>query len=306
MTKYALSLKLDYSFDRPTGAGRQLLRVLPAYIPALQDFSILKLEITPEPVELGRFHDFFDIEVLELAMAAGLTQFTLEMQAEVTRNARPLGPDRSGPPAALAQALRDIQDISAHSPQHFRFPSRRVVPDADITAFAAKLCQSGSTLELIEGLGRAIHDHMTFDADATEVDTAPAEAFRLKRGVCQDFAHIMIAGLRSRGVPAGYVAGYLRTLPPKGKPRLIGADAMHAWVRAWAGPAMGWVDYDPTNACFPSSDHIDVGFGRDYDDVAPVTGMWRLDGGQSGHHSVDIEALDSHPTSPAKKRGQIG
>ena len=101
----------------------------------------------------------------------------------------------------------------------------------------------------------------------------------------------MIACLRGVGIPAGYVSGLLRTIPPPGKERLAGADAMHAWVRAWAGEEMGWVDYDPTNACFARNDHIDVGFGRDYDDVAPVTGRLRLDGRQSGSHSVDIEEI---------------
>ena len=89
---------------------------------------------------------------------------------------------------------------------------------------------------------------MRYDPDATEVDTPLAEAFAARHGVCQDFSHIMIAGLRSLGIPAGYVSGFLRTMPPPGKPRLEGADAMHAWVRAWCGAEAGWIEYDPTNA----------------------------------------------------------
>src|SRR5438445_2505899 len=104
---------------------------------------------------------------------------------------------------------------------------------------------------------------------ATTVQTRASDAFALKRGVCQDFSHIMIAGLRGLGIPAGYVSGFLRTIPPKGKPRLEGADAMHAWVKAWCGRDAGWQEFDPTNGIRASNDHITVGYGRDYSDVAP-------------------------------------
>ena len=112
--------------------------------------------------------------------------------------------------------------------------------------------------DTIRMLGQALHDTLGFDATATEVDTPVADAFAGRKGVCQDFAQIMIAGLRALGIPACYAAGFLRTLPPAGQPRLQGADAMHAWVRAWAGGETGWLDYDPTNACFVDSDHITV------------------------------------------------
>ena len=136
------------------------------------------------------------------------------------------------------------------------------------------------------------HQQDRFDSTATAVATLPAEAFALRRGVCQDFAQIMICGLRALGIPAAYVAGFLRTLPPQGKPRLAGADAMHAWTRAWTGSEAGWVEYDPTNACFTDTNHIVVGYGRDYCDVAPVTGRLRLDGSQKGSHAVDLFEID--------------
>jgi transglutaminase-like putative cysteine protease len=129
---------------------------------------------------------------------------------------------------------------------------------------------------------------MAFDNAATDVDTAPDRAFAQGRGVCQDFAQIMIAALRALGIPGAYVSGYLRTDPPPGRPRLTGADAMHAWVQAWTGLDSGWIDYDPTNGCFAGDGHIRIGFGRDYGDVAPVAGMLRLGGGQTGGHSVDL------------------
>jgi transglutaminase-like putative cysteine protease len=101
-------------------------------------------------------------------------------------------------------------------------------------------------------------------------------------------SHIMIGVLRSLGIPAGYVSGFLRTSPPPGRPRLEGADAMHAWVRAWCGPQAGWLDYDPTNDCVAGPNHIEVAQGRDYADVSPVKGMLRVAGAQTSRQSVDV------------------
>jgi transglutaminase-like putative cysteine protease len=161
--------------------------------------------------------------------------------------------------------------------------------DREIIAFARDHAPAqGGTFDIVLAMGRALHGHMTFDAAATTVDTPVAEAFAKARGVCQDFSHIMIAGLRGLGIPAGYVSGFLRTLPPPGKPRLEGADAMHAWVRIWCGPDRGWIDFDPTNACFARNDHIIVARGRDYSDVAPVKGTMRIAGGQDSRQAVDV------------------
>ena len=117
-------------------------------------------------------------------------------------------------------------------------------------------------------------------------------AFTDGRGVCQDFSHIMIGALRSLSIPAGYVSGLIRTIPPKGRPRLEGADAMHAWVMAWCGAEAGWVELDPTNDVLAGQDHILVARGRDYADVAPVKGIMRIAGAQRGGHSVDVIPLD--------------
>lgn len=112
-------------------------------------------------------------------------------------------------------------------------------------------------------------------------------------GVCQDFAQVMIACLRGIGIPAGYVSGFLRTLPPPGRPRLEGADAMHAWVRAWCGWQAGWIEYDPTSAQVAGSDHIVVARGRDYGDVAPVKGVLRIAGDQKTEHAVDVVPVEA-------------
>ncbi|HVW02540.1 MAG TPA: transglutaminase family protein, partial [Planctomycetaceae bacterium] len=128
----------------------------------------------------------------------------------------------------------------------------------------------------------------------TTVTTPVSEVLRLRKGVCQDFAHVQIAALRSLGLAARYVSGYLRTYPPEGQPRLVGVDASHAWLAAYCGP-LGWVDVDPTNNLFPDLEHLTVAWGRDYSDVCPLKGVYL--GG--GHHtlsvSVNVECLESGP-----------
>ncbi|MBN2629975.1 MAG: transglutaminase family protein [Rhodobacteraceae bacterium] len=292
MTSYSLRLAITYDFDRPIGAGRQLFRILPADVAGVQTVRGAWVRLTPDPTDRSEFSDFFGTRVIEVAMPPGLTHLELMLEAVVDRVASEGFLDISPPLARLSQELTAWRDIGPASPHHFRAPSRRIPQMPDVAGFAqAAVAGCVTVQEVVQTFGEGLHHHMTFDAKATSVDTSPEDAFTLQRGVCQDFAQIMVGGLRSLGVPAAYVAGYLRTDPPPGKARLAGADAMHAWVRAWAGEEMGWIDYDPTNACFARADHIDVGFGRDYGDVAPVTGMLRLDGSQHGSHQVDIAEL---------------
>ena len=288
MTTYALRLTITYLFDRPSGAGRQLFRVLPAHVPGVQHVRDACLTITPAPTEQGTFTDFFGTSVTEVAMPAGLTRLELVLTAKVDRLVdRWL--DLSTPLAALRAEIRAHRGVGPASPVHFLDHLAHTPASPAIAAFAADAVQGAhTTREAVERVGRALHATMAFDATATEVDTLAAHAFAQRRGVCQDFALIMIAGLRSLGIPAAYVGGYLRTLPPKGRPHLIGSDAMHAWVRAWGGEEAGWIDYDPTNACHALGDHVEIGFGPGYAAVAPVTGMLRLDGAQTGTHTVDI------------------
>lgn len=288
---YTLDLEIRYDFDRPAGAGRQLLRVMPAWDAGRQILLNAEVWITPQPLERRQFTDFFGTEVIELVMPAGLLEFRANMRATVERPAIGSLPDLSPPVTAIGDELLRIHSVGPDSPHHFLAPSPHIPEVPEIIAFAAQATAGAPSLRAaVVALGQALHAHMTFDAEATDVDTPIAAAFAGRRGVCQDYAQIMVCGLRSLGIPAAYVAGYLRTLPPPGQPRLVGADAMHAWVRAWCGSSTGWFDYDATNACEIDADHLVVGFGRDYGDAAPVTGSFRLDGGQKGSHSVDIVA----------------
>lgn len=294
---YDLKLDIAYDFARPLGAGRQLLRVLPAHLPGRQEVLRESLVLDPAPQSRRAFPDFFGTRVTELAMPAGLTRFRLAMTARIRRDPPGAGLDLSPPLAGLAAEIDARLTLAPDAPHHYTGPSPRIPRSDPIAAFARAATQGAATTRQAVGrLGAALHDRMTFDVEATEVDTPPDAAFALRRGVCQDFAQIMIAGLRSLGIPAAYVAGYLRTLPPPGKPRLEGADAMHAWVAAWCGAEMGWQEHDPTNDCWVATDHVTVGMGRDYGDVAPVTGVLRTDGSQSSRLTVDFrEAAEPAP-----------
>lgn len=288
---YDIKLVIRYDYATPAGGGRHLLRLLPAHVPGRQTVRSSALTIHPQPVERRNFTDFFGNAVTELSLPAGHDAVAFEARAVVDRLPQTLS-QTDGALTDLPALLSGYLSIAPDAPHHFLPPSPRIPPDAAITAFAREAVAGHSGLIAVtEALGRALHDTLTFDALATTVDTPPSEAFAKKTGVCQDFAQIMIAGLRGMGVPAGYVSGYLRTLPPPGQPRLEGADAMHAWVRVWAGPRAGWIDYDPTNACFAGEDHVTVAHGRDYGDVAPVAGVLRIAGGQSSSQAVDMVAL---------------
>ena len=163
----------------------------------------------------------------------------------------------------------------------------------EITAYTREhLSDDMTTMEAVRAVGESLHADMTYSAEATDVNTPVGTAFEARAGVCQDFSHIMIAGLRGVGIPAAYVSGFLRTYPPPGKEKLVGVDAMHAWVRAWVGPEVGWVEFDPTNNQFAGVDYIVIGYGRDYDDVAPVRGSMRGAGEQDSDQSVDVAVVE--------------
>jgi transglutaminase-like putative cysteine protease len=145
-------------------------------------------------------------------------------------------------------------------------------------------------LEAIIDLNARIHREFQFDPTSTDVSTSPLQVLDIRRGVCQDFAHLMVGCLRSLGLAARYVSGYLRTVPPPGQPRLEGADASHAWVSAWI-PGAGWIDFDPTNNQIPTDEHLTLGWGRDFSDVTPLKGVILGGGQQAITVAVDVLPL---------------
>ena len=289
---YDIRLLIAYTYAGSAVGGRHLVRVMPLEVPGQQRLIAGLLDITPRPEERQDGLDFFGNATTSFAFRGAHKSVSFKVQARVERLGVHADLRRALPLTALPAALEDHTDLGPASPLHFLAASVRVPPHPGMTRYADAALRPGmSAVQAVVSIGQAIYTDMAFDAKATTVETPAAEAFAKRRGVCQDFSHIMITCLRGIGIPAGYVSGYLRTRPPPGKARLEGADAMHAWVRAWCGPALGWVDYDPTNACIPGADHIVAAYGRDYSDVSPIKGSMRLSGGQKSIQAVDVIAV---------------
>ena len=290
---YDIRLRLHYDYERWAGGSRHQVRVMPLTLAGAQRVIAATLAFSPRPAERSDFVDFFGNHATAIAFREAHEDLDISMKARVAV-------DRSSPLPGLSVALDRLQDdldsvrsLSPDSPHHFLPASNRIALDSSITAYAEESRLSGPDVEaLAENLCERIHAQFVYDGEATHVDTSAVEAFHLGRGVCQDFAHIMISGLRGLGIPAGYVSGFLRTSPPPGRERLEGADAMHAWVKVWCGRAAGWREFDPTNGIRAGDDHITVGHGRDYSDVAPIVGVLRTTGGQAGEQRVDVVPVE--------------
>ncbi|RYE03669.1 MAG: transglutaminase family protein [Sphingomonadales bacterium] len=281
-----------FEYARPVGFARNNLRLQPIHWSG-QDVEKYSLTIEPH----GRIHparaEAGLANVMRLVVEAPARSLTITSTARV-RVDRPIPFPRPTDPtlAEIAMLARASRDASPASPASYIFPSPLIPLDADIAQWCAgDLDPARGVLDAAFALASRIQREFDFDPEATLVDTPPLEAFEKRGGVCQDFAQIMISGLRSAGLPAAYVSGYLRTLPPPGQPRLVGADATHAWVLVWAGPDLGWVGVDPTNGIWMAEDHIVVAIGRDYSDIAPVDGVVLGSGAQEMHVSVDVEPL---------------
>jgi transglutaminase-like putative cysteine protease len=289
---YDTILRISYIYAGTASGGRHLARLLPLDLPAEQRLILGHLDITPEPAERLDRIDFFGNNAVEFAFRSPHKDIVLRVHARVDRLATGALPARSCRLPDLPRDVDACRDLGATSPLHYIAPSARVPLLDATTAYArAQLAPDMTTLDAVIAIGTALHRDMRFDPKATTVETPMAEAFANKHGVCQDFSHVMIACLRGLGIPSGYVSGFLRTQPPPGQARLEGADAMHAWVRAWCGTQAGWVEFDPTNAVTAGQNHIVVARGRDYHDVSPVKGILRAAGGQRSEQAVDVIPL---------------
>lgn len=284
---YDIRLHLHYDYAAAAGGGRHQIRVLPSTISGVQRVIAASLSFAPAPNERSDFSDFFGNNVTSIAFRDAHDALDIRMSARVSVSRPDPGLDVSPDIGRLRQELAAVRSLAPDTPHHFLTASPHASIDDAITGYARDSI-TGSAAGTAMNLCNRINRDFTYDGEATTVRTRASDAFRLKRGVCQDFSHIMIAGLRGLGIPAGYVSGFLRTIPPKGKPRLEGADAMHAWVKVWCGRDAGWQEFDPTNGMRASNDHITVGYGRDYSDVAPIVGVLKTTGGQVGEQAVDV------------------
>lgn len=290
---YDVRLELHYDYEGFVHGDRHLIRVAPASIPGVQRVIASSIAFDPEPDTETNFTDFFGNLVTTIAYARYHDRLDVRLTARVGVEETAPSADLSPDLATLQRELAALWTLDGNSPHHFLAASPRAPLSKPITDYARQsLARTHSVRAAAMDLCLAIHRDFAYDRDSTDVDTTPLEAFRLRRGVCQDFVHVMIAGLRGIGIPAAYVSGFLRTIPPKGKPRLAGADAMHAWVRVWCGKHAGWVEFDPTNAMPAGPDHITIGHGRDYSDISPIVGVLRTSGRHETKQSVDVVRVE--------------
>ncbi|WP_315761121.1 transglutaminase family protein [Sphingomonas sp. Y38-1Y] len=294
--RYAIRHVTQFDYAEPVAFARCNLRLQPIEWPG-QWVERYQLNIlpggrtAPARAQAGLAH------VTRLVLDQPTRELTIESLADMVVD-RPIPvPDASDPTIAEAGRMaRDSRDLSPLSPAAYLYPSPRIPMNEAIAAWCAEdLSPDRGVLDAGIALAQRIQREFDFDPTATLVDTPPADAFAKRGGVCQDFAQIMLCGLRAAGLPAAYASGYLRTLPPPGEARLVGADATHAWVLIWAGPALGWVGVDPTNGIWMARDHVIVAIGRDYGDIAPIDGVVLGSGAQDMHVSVDVAPQEDLP-----------
>ena len=218
---YDIKLRLTYDYSNAAVGGRHVVCLRPLSLPGVQRVISSGLTVDPPTEEWLERMDFFANHVAEFSFRGAYDAMTVTLKARIERTAQIPAPALSLPMRDLAGLLTRTREMGPRSPLHFMAASTRVPLDPDMAAFAAALIKPRMTVDMvIRAVGQALHRRMKFDSRATTVDTTATEAFAQRRGVCQDFSHIMIACLRGVGIPAGYVSGFLRTLPPPGKRRL--------------------------------------------------------------------------------------
>jgi transglutaminase-like putative cysteine protease len=250
------------------------------------------LDIEPAPIERREGHDFFGNRMTWIELDQPHDTLSVRVAARVAVK-RDVAPEATPPWEAIREAAFASTDLSPNSPAHYLFPSRQVSLDPEIRAYAADSFSAGRpVLDAAVDLMRRIKADFVYEIGATTASTTPPMSFALRRGVCQDFAHIMISGMRGLGLPAAYVSGYLRTAQSAGEEQLEGAGAMHAWVLVGCGEDVGWRGLDPTNGIFAGDDHVVLAIGRDYADVAPIDGVIFASGGQRLEVSVSVTPVE--------------
>jgi transglutaminase-like putative cysteine protease len=298
---YDIRQTTTYEYASKVAYAHHVLRLMPINRNR-QRVRAAALDIAPVPVERREGFDFFGNHVTRIAFDEPHDNLSIKVAARVAVEA-PVEPAPSEtPPWEEVRAVAmTTSDIGPTSPAHFLFPSRQVSLDPEIADYARKSFRPGRPVfDGASEVMRRIKADFVYEPGATSVGTTPSAAYALRRGVCQDFAHIMISGLRGIGLPAGYVSGYLRTVPKEGRARLEGADAMHAWVMVWCGAAAGWCGFDPTNAILAGDDHVTLAIGRDYSDIAPIAGVVFSSGDQHIEVAVDVIPVSAAPARPAE------
>jgi transglutaminase-like putative cysteine protease len=275
-----------YAYALPVELCHNEAHVRPRATP-LQRCLASRLTIDPVPASLHERVDYFGNPVSYFAVQLPARELTVVSTSEVEVATPDLGgrevPESPPWEEVLAPFLAGAREVALDA-REMTLGSPMVGPSGALSEFAAPSFPPGRQLfDAVADLSRRIHRGFTYDQEFSTIATPIAEVLERRRGVCQDFAHVAIGCLRSLGLPARYVSGYIETVRAADQPKLVGADASHAWFAAWA-PGHGWFDFDPTNDQIPPRQHITTAWGRDYSDVTPLKGV--LFGG--GDHTLDV------------------
>lgn len=289
---YRVLHRTSYKYVYPVSAGSHVACLKPRSF-ALNRLEQYSLNIHPQPVTMTERADYFGNELCLFTIEDPHRELVVEARSEVViqGDGPPQLPESLPWEESVGFSPRPASwtELDAHQ---FQFESPRIRIRPEFAAYALQSFTARRSLrDALLDLTSRIHRDFRFDSKVTTVRTPTEEVFKKRRGVCQDFSHVQIACLRSIGLAARYVSGYLRTYPPPGRPRLIGADASHAWVSVFCR-GQGWIDVDPTNNVAPTDGHVTVAWGRDYGDVSPLRGLILGGGGHTLKVEVDIEPIE--------------
>jgi len=287
--KFQVSHRTAYTYRSKVAQSCHLLHLKPRQLPT-QTVLHHSLLVEPAPAARSEIVDAFGNAATILSIEEEHTDFIVHARSTVEIPAStPTDLATSSPWEHIADLAQDSDGGLNVDVLQFTCWSRHAPILRDLVNFAApSFPAERPVLVGALDLAKRIHGDFVFDPRATDISTPILRVLQTRRGVCQDFAHLMIATLRSLGIPARYVSGYLLTHPPAGQPKLRGADASHAWLSVWA-PQIGWVDFDPTNGIVPTDEHITVAYGRDYEDISPIGGVLLGGGDQMMTVAVDVE-----------------
>ena len=290
---YRILHRTTYKYVYPVSVGDHVACLTPRSF-AGNYLRSSTLEIRPYPVTMSERVDYFGNRLCFFTVQEPHEELVVEARSEVEVTGGAAGRDADGSQGweESARPLAEDRSPGGLEAYQFQFESPRIRIRPEFGAYALQAFTPGRPMrEALGELTARIHADFRFDAKVTTVRTRTEEVFKKRRGVCQDFAHVQIACLRSIGLAARYVSGYLRTFPPPGRPRLVGADASHAWVSAYCR-GLGWMDTDPTNNVAPTDGHVTLAWGRDYGDVSPLRGLILGGGGHTLKVEVDMEPME--------------
>jgi transglutaminase-like putative cysteine protease len=290
---YRIVHRTTYKYKYPVSVGNHVACLKPRALPHHQ-LAESELHIQPHPATRTERVDFFGNLLCFFTIQEPHKELVVEARSKVIMEGKATPwPQLALPWEEAAKSVPNDHSPAGLEACQFGFESPRIRVRPEFASYALQSFTRRRPMpEALLDLTARIHRDFRFDSKATNVRTPIEEVFKKRRGVCQDFAHLQIACLRSLNLAARYVSGYLRTYPPPGQPRLVGADASHAWVSAYC-PGVGWLDMDPTNNLVPTNGHVTLAWGRDYGDVSPLRGLILGGGSHKLKVAVDMEPLDS-------------